>query len=145
MPNHRQSGRETSFFKKGWTHFWTQTFNLFTDPVFVALTIIGNSFVLINAFIFYAYEHSVNNQVNGVLDAIYWAVATVTTVGYGDITPVTSLGKVHGILLMLAGTAIFLSFTALFAKAILGKDIEDVEREVRRVEREVKKIHQENK
>lgn len=143
MPNQNRHRSKRAFFKAGWTHFWTQTFKLFIDPVFVTLTIIGNSFVLINAFVFYSYEHAVNNQVNGVLDAVYWAVATVTTVGYGDITPVTSLGKVHGILLMLAGTAIFLSFTALFAKAILGKDIEDVEREVRKLEDQVKKMSQE--
>jgi voltage-gated potassium channel len=39
-------------------------------------------------------------------DSIYWAVVTITTVGYGDIAPVTSLGKFLSVLIMLSGYSI---------------------------------------
>jgi voltage-gated potassium channel len=39
-------------------------------------------------------------------DSIYWAVVTITTVGYGDIAPVTSLGKFLSVLIMLCGYSI---------------------------------------
>lgn len=40
-------------------------------------------------------------------DAVWWAVSTITTVGYGDHYPVTAAGRAIGIVLMFAGVAIF--------------------------------------
>lgn len=39
-------------------------------------------------------------------DALYWAVVTISTVGYGDMVPVTTFGRVLAVLLMLSGIAI---------------------------------------
>jgi voltage-gated potassium channel len=126
---------------RGYRHLWNQTSKLLTDPLFLALTIFGNGFIILNAFIFYFIEVDVNDKVNSVFDAVWWAFSTVTTVGYGDITPASTLGRVHGILLMLAGVAIFLAFTALFAKTLIEDEIVEVEDEVKRLEKEVKKLH----
>jgi len=49
------------------------------------------------------------------LDAVYYVVSTVATVGYGDITPKTPAGRVLAIFLILAGVG---SFVAVFANAI---------------------------
>ena len=38
--------------------------------------------------------------------SIYWAIVTLTTVGYGDITPVTPLGQTISVLVMLIGYSI---------------------------------------
>src|SRR5690606_11686465 len=38
--------------------------------------------------------------------AIYWAVVTITTVGYGDVSPITSMGKFFSIIVMLCGYSI---------------------------------------
>ena len=49
------------------------------------------------------------------LDAVYFVVSTVATVGYGDITPKTAAGRVLAIFLILAGVG---SFVAVFANVI---------------------------
>jgi voltage-gated potassium channel len=46
------------------------------------------------------------NGFNSIPDSIYWAIVTITTVGYGDISPVTSLGKFVASIIMLMGYAI---------------------------------------
>jgi hypothetical protein len=49
------------------------------------------------------------------LDAVYYVIATIATVGYGDITPKTAAGRALAILLILAGVG---SFLAVFANSI---------------------------
>lgn len=43
---------------------------------------------------------------------IWWALATITTVGYGDVVPVSSMGRILGALLMLIGIGVFGVLTA---------------------------------
>ena len=92
---------------------------LVKSPVFLLLTILGNSLIGVFSFIFYAFESKVNPKILSFVDALWWGFATATTTGYGDITPVTTQGKILGILLMLTGMALFGMFTALFAETIL--------------------------
>ncbi|MFC6267635.1 ion transporter [Frigoriflavimonas asaccharolytica] len=47
-----------------------------------------------------------NNGFTNIPTSIYWAVVTVTTVGYGDIAPMTALGKFLSVILMLCGYSI---------------------------------------
>lgn len=101
-------------------NFISEIFILITSPVFALLTIIGNIMIGFFSLVFYFLESNHNVKINSYLDALWWGMATATTTGYGDITPVTTLGKVLGILLMLIGMAFFAMFTALFAKTILN-------------------------
>lgn len=54
-------------------------------------------------------------------DAIWWAIVTVTTVGYGDLFPVTTDGRVLGVCLMIGGLALFSVVTATLASYIVSK------------------------
>jgi voltage-gated potassium channel len=54
-------------------------------------------------------------------DSLWWAISTITTVGYGDRVPVTALGRVTGALLMLVGLA-FLGMIAASLAAYFGLD-----------------------
>jgi voltage-gated potassium channel len=55
-------------------------------------------------------------------DALWWALASVTTVGYGDRFPVTEDGRFIATLLMLVGIGLFSSLTALLAAWVLGEN-----------------------
>lgn len=94
--------------------------SLVKSPVFIMLTVIGNLVISLFSLIFYLIEYPQNIKIQNYLDAFWWGMSTATTTGFGDITPVTSAGKILGIFLMLTGVALFAMFTALFADTILS-------------------------
>ncbi len=58
-------------------------------------------------------------------DALWWAVATVTTIGYGDKFPVTAEGRIIAAFVMVAGVGLFGTFTGCVASFVLkGKNEE---------------------
>ena len=59
-------------------------------------------------------------QITNLLDAFWWVSATVTTVGYGDVVPVTELGRLMGIGLMFVGIAIIGTFISAFGAMLIG-------------------------
>ena len=61
--------------------------------------------VIIMGSIMYLVEGG-KNGFNSIADSIYWAIVTITTVGYGDISPSTDLGKFVASVIMLMGYAI---------------------------------------
>ncbi|MBO4307280.1 MAG: ion transporter [Bacteroidales bacterium] len=67
-------------------------------------------FVFITAIILgaivYMFEHDKNPAMTSIPTAIYWAVVTITTVGYGDISPVTPMGQFISMIVMLLGYSI---------------------------------------
>ncbi len=66
-------------------------------------------------------------------DAMWWALTTMTTVGYGDTYPVTTSGRVVGALLMITGVALLGVVTATLASWLVERvtDADDAEDEQR--------------
>jgi len=90
----------------------------FKSPLLVYFLVLGNTVMFSIATTFYAIEKDYNPQLNEVMDAIWWGFTTVTTVGYGDIVPVTFTGRILGIILMVLGTIFFVGFTAIFVSVL---------------------------
>ena len=59
-------------------------------------------------------------EITNLLDAFWWVTATVTTVGYGDVVPVTELGRIIGIALMFVGITIIATFISAFGAMLIG-------------------------
>ncbi len=62
--------------------------------------------VLVEGTVMYVIEQEVNPGFTNIPQSIYWAIVTLTTVGYGDVAPVTVLGKMMASVIMLTGYAI---------------------------------------
>ena len=77
-------------------------------------------------------------------DALWWALTTVTTVGYGDTFPVTGEGRLIASVLMLVGIALFGSMSAIVtSKLILPKesrDHEELRKEIRDLHAEIREL-----
>lgn len=65
----------------------------------------------------------VDPNVSSVWDGIWWAIATVSTVGYGDIVPASPLGRLIGVGLIILGLGIFVTITANFLAIIVRKEV----------------------
>lgn len=70
----------------------------------VALVAVIVEFV--GAAVAYRAEHPTNPGFATFGDALWWAIVTLTTVGYGDIVPKTTAGRVTGVMIMVTGVAI---------------------------------------
>ena len=66
-------------------------------------------FIFLFGYLFYVSEPDVRD----LGDGIWWALVTITTVGYGDITPVTTLGRNVASSLMLLGLGLIATITAI--------------------------------
>jgi voltage-gated potassium channel len=64
-------------------------------------------------------ENSPNSNIHTAEDALWWAITTVTTVGYGDKFPVTTEGRVIAGILMFTGVGLFGTFTGFVASWFL--------------------------
>ena len=69
-----------------------------------------------------AEDVGVNGRVHSFFDALWWALATITTVGYGDIFPVTVAGRIVGGFTMIVGISTFALVTAKIAQFLVRPD-----------------------
>ena len=59
-------------------------------------------------------------QITNLIDAFWWTTATVTTVGYGDVVPVTEIGRLMGIVLMFVGITIIGTFISALGAMLIS-------------------------
>ncbi len=85
------------------------------------LVVYAIGLVLIVATIVMSAERGSDSQIDSFPDALWWSVATVTTVGYGDIVPVTQIGRAFAYVLMIGGIGLFGALTANFASILTTK------------------------
>jgi voltage-gated potassium channel len=67
----------------------------------------------------YAAENGINEAVASPLDAMWWGISTMTTVGYGDVVPKTPEGRIAATVLMVLGIGLFSAVTATVTSFLL--------------------------
>ena len=88
-------------------------------------TIVGVTFPLIlftaALSVLEAERYADGSNITSFADAIWWSIASVTTVGYGDKFPVTGDGRFIATFLMVIGIGLFSALTALLAAWVMGE------------------------
>lgn len=124
--------RYASALKEFSSVFQERKFELFTLALLIVLVIFFGSTVM------FVYEgNGENEKLKDYFDAVYWAVITATTVGYGDIVPVTIEGKFATAILVVAGI-LTIAFSTSIVTTSLVERIELIKQS--RVENEVQKL-----
>ncbi|MEZ4967205.1 MAG: ion transporter [Saprospiraceae bacterium] len=88
--------------------------------IYVFLAFVLLIAILIGSFM-YMVEGRHNPQITSIPNGIYWAIVTLTTVGYGDIVPVTPLGKMLASMVMILGYGIIAVPTGIVTAEISGR------------------------
>ena len=112
------------------------------------IIVYGMGLVIIAATIVASVEGGEGAYIQSFPDALWWAVVTITTVGYGDMVPVTVVGRAVAFILMLGGIAFFSGITANLASFLVrGEDshkkaLAQLVREVEGLRQEITRLRQ---
>jgi len=89
---------------------------------FLTLGIFASVVIFVSSVLIYVMEgNNPNSPINTLYEAIYWSIVTISTVGYGDITPVSHEGRFVAMLVITAGIAVLAFTTSLFVSAFTEK------------------------
>jgi voltage-gated potassium channel Kch len=128
-------------------------------PVISASAFIMILMVIMTASLGYVFEHEAQpEKFDNIPNSVYWAVITLASVGYGDISPITAVGRFMTVVMALLGIGIFAIPAALLASAfgdqlhkereMLKKNLRDMmkdghldEQEIAQLRIEAKRLH----
>jgi len=112
------------------------------ESVFLATTLLSIILVVMSAVAVLHFEAGDEGNIKTPEDAVWWAVATMATVGYGDKYPVTSEGRVVAAILMAAGIGLFGTFSGFVAAWFLAPGQAKRETELAVLQRDINEIKQ---
>ncbi|WP_428353382.1 NAD-binding protein [Methyloprofundus sp.] len=116
---------------------YSQSIQMFTGVLknkrfeLTMLAIFMGFLIFIASTAIYMFENEkMGGQITDLYDAFYWAVVTISTVGYGDITPVTHGGRLVTTALIISGLGLLAFFTSIIVAAFSEKMYEFQEERV---------------
>lgn len=119
--------------------FSKRTKNIFLALLMIMISIILFSSIMILEVEMFAPEAKIKNYG----DAVWWSVVTISTVGYGDLYPVTWEGKLIASILMISGVGLFGTFTAFLASVFMESEEKKVEEQEQKIIKELEDIKKE--
>ncbi|HKC68637.1 MAG TPA: ion transporter [Bacteroidia bacterium] len=89
---------------------------------FITVSIISFLLITFSSIAILQFETAPNSNIKTAEDALWWSYTTFTTVGYGDMYPVTGEGRIIAVILMTGGVGLFGTFSGFIASWFLGGD-----------------------
>ena len=77
------------------------------EELIITLTIVLVMLILASSMMYYLENEAQPKNFSSIPKTMWWGVATLTTVGYGDVYPITPIGKVLGAFIAILGVGIF--------------------------------------
>jgi voltage-gated potassium channel Kch len=91
--------------------------------------------ILVGTFVMYAIESNVpSTEIKTLGDSLWWVVETITTVGYGDIVPISELGRTVALVFMFGGILILTTIMSIVSTGFYRKRVDKEENERRQEE-----------
>lgn len=94
----------------------------------VPLGLVASGLTVVGSLLVWLVERDSNAAFASYGEALWWAVVTVTTVGYGDITPLTPLGRALAVVLMAVGIGVIGMLASQLAATLVERNEESEER-----------------
>ena len=105
-----------------------------------AFSLICMGVVISSTFMYYAEREYQPELFSSIPHAMYWGIITLSTIGYGDIAPVTNLGKFITAITAIMGVAIYALPTSLIGAAFYAELRSKEAKEIGRLERKIKRL-----
>jgi len=105
--------------------------------------LIGLVLIIFSSSMVLTVETTPEANIKTPVDAVWWAITTMTTVGYGDLYPVTTEGRAAGIFLMINGVLLFGVVTGLFARLFMEQEFGKEDVELKHLAEEVHQLREE--
>ncbi len=97
----------------------SKKFELYTLLMFASIV------VFVSAVLIYVMEaNNPDSPINSLFDAFYWALVTISTVGFGDVVPITDMGRAVAMVIIVSGVAVLSFFTSIIVSAFNEKVVE---------------------
>jgi len=93
------------------------------ENTFLAASLVAMLLVIFCSVAILHFEDQADSNIKTGEDAVWWAVVTITTVGYGDRFPVTTEGRFIATILMCAGVGLFGIFSGFLASWFIGPQV----------------------
>jgi len=89
---------------------------------FLTLLIFASLVIFVSSVLIYVMEtNNPDSPIDTLFEAVYWSIVTISTVGFGDITPITQEGRVVAMFVIVAGIAVFSFTTSLIVTSFTEK------------------------
>ena len=89
---------------------------------FLTLLIFASIIIFVSSVLIYVMEaNNPSSPIDTLFEAVYWSIVTISTVGFGDITPVTQEGRVVAMFVIVSGIGVFSFTTSLIVTSFTEK------------------------
>jgi voltage-gated potassium channel len=86
--------------------------------ILCVLTVLGSALI-------YEFDKESNKNIGSYYDALWWSIVTISTVGYGDISPVSPEGRIVAVFMMFTGIGVISMFTATIATVFVDRQMKE--------------------
>lgn len=111
-----------------------------SQSVFLAVALLSIVLITVSAISVLHFESGTESNIKTPEDALWWAIVTITTVGYGDRYPVTLEGRFVAVILMAAGVSVFGTFSGFIAAWFLTPTETQTENDLAALRRDVAEL-----